>query len=136
MQQFKAISKPIEVDFFSIYTRSGIRYIHLWGYIYESDCYWANMEACGVELPLEEFISESQKRESVLDYTDELYEQCKQYQDNYTEVAIVDVINHYYRDIVFSVDYLAKNDGRPDAYLDYSEVTMDTPDGDYITTPR
>ena len=64
MLPFKPITKPIEVDFFSIYARGGMRYIHLWGYTYKSDSnefitpdnpdgiYWANMEACGLEIPL------------------------------------------------------------------------------------
>ncbi len=149
MKKFTTITKPIEVDFFSIYTRNdGVKCIHLWGYTYKSDSnefitpdnpdgiYWANMEACGLEIPLEEFVGELQKNDS-LDFIDELYyEPCKQYQGDYDADGMAVTINHYYNDIVFSVDYPAKNEGRPDAYLDFSEVTMDTPDGDYLTYPR
>ena len=145
MQQFKSITSPVEAEFFSIYTRDGVKYIHLWGYTYKSDSnefvtpenpngiYWANMEACGLEIPLSEFLSEAQECESIMDYTNDLYEQCSQYQGDYDENGILDAINHYYQKVVFSVDYPAKNEGQPDAFLDYSEVTMETPDGDYIT---
>lgn len=132
MKPFVPLTKPEEVEFFSIYTRGGVKYIHLWGYTYESDDYWANMEACGVEIPLAEFLSESKKYDDPVDYVNDLYEVCKQYQGDYDEKGIVEVINHNYRDIVFSVDYPAKNEGNPDAWLDYTELTMETPDGDYI----
>ena len=121
MKKFTPVTKPVEVEFFSIYTKNdGAKYIHLLGYTYESDDYWANMEACGLELTLAEFIADSQKHENPADYVNELYEQCKQYQGDYTPEELVDVINQYY-------------DGHnPDGYLGYSELTLDTPDGNYI----
>ena len=137
MTPFTPLTKPKEVEFFSIYTRDGIKYIHLWGYTYKSSSnefvtednpdgtYWANMEACGLEIPLEEYLAEGYDN-------DDLYEQAKQYQGDYDEGGMTATINHYYNDIVFSVDYPAKNEGMPDAWLDYSELTMDTPDGNYI----
>jgi hypothetical protein len=130
MQKFTPFTQPREVEFFTVFTQNGERYIHLHGYTYKSDVYWANMEACGVVIPLAEFIQNYQ--ENGMDYVDGLYEQCKQYQGDYDDNGILDVINHYYRDIVFSVDYPAENEGNPDAVLDYGEVTLDTPDGGYI----
>jgi hypothetical protein len=145
MKPFVPITKPEEFDFFSIYVRDGVKYIHLWGYTYESSCsdyeskdnpdgtYWANMEACGLEIPLDEFLSESKEYDGVLEYVnDDLFPSCKQYQGDYTKEEIVEVINHYYRDIVFSVDYPAKNEGLPDTYIDWDEINMDTPCGDYV----
>lgn len=132
MTHFTPITTPQEVEFFTIYTHNGERYIHLHGYTYKSDAYWANMEAmeaCGVIVPLDEFICDYRNEDA---YNDRLYEQCQQYQGDYDEAGIVEVINHYYRDIVFSVDYPAKNEGNPDAWLGFAEVTMDTPDGNYI----
>ena len=128
MMPFTPITTPQEVEFFTIYTHNGERYIHLHGYIYKSDDYWANMEACGVIVPLDEFIRDYRNED---DYNDTLYEQCKQYQGDYTETEIVEVINHYYRDIVFP----AREDnpeGYPDAWLCYGEITDATPDGSYI----
>lgn len=128
---FTPIDKPMSVEFFSIFTDGkGQRFIHLHGYTYESDDYWANMEACGILVPLAEFIS-NYKGDKGGDYINTLYEEAKQYQGDYDEQGIVEVINHYYRDIVFSVDYDNGN-GNPDAYLDYGDITPDTPDGQYI----
>lgn len=140
MKPFTPIIKPEELDFFSIYEDKGVKYIHIWGYTYKSDSiefitednpdgiYWANMECCWFIEPLTEFIAHLNENES---YVDETYCELKQYQGDYTEEKIVEVINHYFRDIVFSVGYPAKNEGLPDAYLDWGEITMDTPCGDY-----
>ena len=141
MLNFKPVTRPSDVDFFTIRTdKNGVKQIKLWGYTYESSdkeweseenpdgIYWANMECCGLELPLEEFLSDDCD-------IDNLYCEATQYQGDYSEKDIVDVINHYYQRIVFSVDYPSKNDGNPDAYLDFGELTMDTPDGDYVTVP-
>ena len=144
MTHFTPLTTPTEADFFSIYTRDGIKYIHFHGYTYKSDSnewvsesnpygiYWANLEVCGAEMPLADFLAEKRNRPVCFLYVDELYEQAKQYQGDYDEAGIVELINHYYRDIVFSVDYPVKNEGMPDAWLGFAEVTMDTPDGNYI----
>jgi hypothetical protein len=144
MKPFSPLTQPEEVEFFSIYTRDGVKYIHLWGYTYESSSnefvtennpngiYWANMEACGLEIPLAEFLDASKGYDDPVDLVNDLYEECKQYQGDYDAEGMVVTINHYYNDIVFSVDYPSKNEGNPDAWLDYTELTMDTPDGDYI----
>ena len=141
MTHFTPLTTPTEADFFSICTRNGVKYIHFHGYTYKSDSnewvsesnpngiYWANLEVCGAEMPLADFLSECRYSFSPVK---DLYEEAKQYQGDYDEAGIVDVINHYYRDIVFSVDESAKNDGMPDAWLGFAEVTMDTPDGNYI----
>jgi hypothetical protein len=134
MTPFKTITKPVSVDFFTICEVGGKKCIHIPGYTYESDEYWANMEACGIVLPLSEFLTEAKSRESVLEYVDELYQEANQYQGDYTAEGIVEVINHYYRDIVFSVDG-DNGEGTPNAYLDFAELTMDTPYGEYVTTP-
>jgi hypothetical protein len=90
------------------------------------------MEACGLEIPLAEFLEEGKAYDDLVDYVNDLYEQAKQYQGDYDAEGMAVTINHYYNDIVFSVDYPSKNEGNPDAWLDYTELTMETPDGDYI----
>ena len=125
METFTPITTPMEVEFFTIFSQDGERYIHLHGYIYRSDDYWANMEACGIIIPLDQFIKNYNERGM-----DELYEQAKQYQGDYDETEIVEVINHYYRDIVFSIP--RDEVGNPDAWLNYGEITDATPDGSYI----
>ena len=133
MKKFKPVTRPVHVDFFSITEIKGVKHIHLHGYTYKSDDYWANMEACGLLIPLSEFVRDF-SADTEGNYVDSLYEQCKQYQGDYTEKEIVEVINHYYSRIVFSA---ARRDGEgmPDAYLDFGELTEDTPEGEYLTTP-
>ena len=148
MEPFKIFAEPTEVEFFSIYTESdGTRYIHLRGYTYFVDGgnpdfmtednpdgdYWANMEARYLEIPLDEFIREYEALgENGNDYVNELYEQARQYQDDYSPEEILDIINHYYGwGEVVDGEYHRVSEGNPDAFLYYSEVTMDTPDGNY-----
>ena len=136
MTPFKPVTKPVSVDFFSVYEDLGVKYIHIHGYTYDAEEYWANMEACGILFPLAEFLQEVEARNGeVLEYVDELYQECKQYQGDYTAEGIVEVINHYYRDIVFACNGQPRGEGNPDAYLDFTELTMDTPCGQYVTTP-
>ena len=89
------------------------------------------MEACGILIPLDEFISNYKGDKGGMDYINTLYEECNQYQGDYDDAGIVEVINHYYRDIVFPARE-DNPDGKPDAYLDYGDITPDTPDGQYI----
>ena len=141
MMPFTPITTPQEVEFFSVIDYIGEKCVHLHGYTYESDSeefvtednpdgtYWANMEACGIVIPLDDFIKEYKERG--MEYANELYEDAKQYQGDYTDEEIVEVINHYYRDIVFP----AREDnpeGYPDAWLCYGEITDATPYGQYI----
>lgn len=131
MKPFEPISNPMEVEFFSILTDDeGKRFIHLHGYTYDTGEYWANMEACGIVIPLHEFISEY-KRGGVK-YVNQLYEEASQYQGDNSDDEIVEVINHYYRDVVFSIPR-EPGDGHPDAWLPLEEVAENTKDGQYIT---
>lgn len=130
MEKFKPIDSPIEVDFFTILEYDGVKQIHLHGFTYPSDDCWVNVEICGLILPLEEFINGLDGNRA-----DNLYCSAKQYARNYyADEDIVNVINHYYRDIVFPLSREGK-EGAPEAYLDFNEITMDTPCGEYVTTP-
>lgn len=129
MTPFFPFSEPDEVEFFSVIDYLGQKCVHLHGYTYKSDDYWANMEACGIIIPISEFVSGYAQRG--MEFVDEEYECAKQYQGDYDDAGIVDVINHYYRDIVFP----AREDnpeGMPDGWLDYGKVNEDTPYGQYI----
>ena len=146
MTPFIPVSKPFHTDFFSIIDQNGEKCIHLHGYTYMSDSeefvtednpdgvYWANMEACGIIVPVKEFVQNFQN-DKEFEYVDTLYQEAKQYQGDYDEVSIVRVINHYYSEIVFSLNGKPRGEGNPDAYLDYGEVTEDTPYGQYLTYP-
>ena len=121
MTPFKSITKPISVDFFSIYEEQGKKYIHVFGYSYESDDYWANMECCWFIFPVSEFVANLKENEN---FVDDTYCDLNQYQGDLTADEMTDTINHYF------------NGHGADAYLDFGEVSEDTPCGDYITTPN
>lgn len=117
MKTFAPLTQPKELDFFTIYEENGIKYIHIFGYSYESDGYWANMECSWFIFPVSEFIA---NLEEYGDFVDETYQGLNQYQDELTAERMTEVINGYF-------------DGKPaDAYLDFSEITMDTPCGNYV----
>ena len=117
MKKFNPVTSPVELDFYSIYEQDGVKMIHIFGYSYKSDDYWANMECCWFIEPLADFIEHLKENEN---YVDDTYCELKQYQGDYTETEMVDIINHYF-------------DGHcADAYLDFSELTQDTPVGDYV----
>ena len=75
------------------------------------------MECCGFYEPLNEFVQHLKDNEN---YVDDTYCECKQYQGDYDADGIVDVINTYF------------NGNPADNYLGFSEVTEDTPCGNYV----
>ena len=130
MKPFVPAERPYEADFFSIYTEGNKRYIHIHGYSYKSDCmdyvtednpngiYWANTECRWLIVELSEFVEAFKAQGS--EYIDELYQECRQGQWDLTGKEMTDAINNYYGKA-------------PDAVLDWGEIGLDTPDGDYIT---
>jgi len=119
MTKFEPLTSPTMVDFYNIFELDGVKYIHIFGYAYESDVYWANMECSNFIEPLESFIANVKKNNDT--YVDEVFEGLSQYQSEHTASSILDVINHYF-------------DGKPADYiLPYEEITMDSPCGNYVT---
>lgn len=131
MEKFEKVTKPFEGDFYSITEQDGVKIIHINGYTYKSDSkeyvteqnpngvYWANLEVCWFIFTLEEFIKNY--KEKGAEWIDECYEERSQYQGDFTEEQMLDSINNRYFN------------GRPaDAYLDFCELTEDTPCGNYI----
>lgn len=129
MRKFIPLTEPESLDFFTIYEDNGVKYIHIFGYSYESSSeeyvsdknpdgtYWANMECCWFIDELSEFIANLKENEN---YVDDTYCELSQYQGDLTVKEMTDTINHYF-------------DGHcPDAYLAFEEITMDTPCGDYV----
>ena len=129
MEQFKKVTKPLALDFYTISKIDGIKTIHIFGYSYESSneefvtddnpngIYWANIECCWFLEPLEEFI---QNLRADYNYVDDTFSEVKQYQSDNTKEQMVDTINKYFQ-------------GKPaDFYLPYEEITMDTPCGNYV----
>jgi len=125
MRPFIAVTKPIYGDFFSILEMGGVKYIHTFGYIYDNGDVWSLNEVSRFFMPLAYFVKEMNTYEDKWDYIDELYEACPQYYDEYpTEEACTEAINHFF-------------DGKPaDSYLSFTDITEDTPCGNYIDLGR
>lgn len=117
------MTEPKEVEFYCIEPDGkGGKQIHILGYTYASDNdtedHWRVAEGTFMIVPLQEFIDHLKAND---DYVGELWCNTKQYEGDYTEKQVVDIINHYF-------DYHTA-----DAELHYSEITMDTPCGNYIS---
>ena len=114
-------TEPQMADFFNIYEVDGIKRIHFFGYLYESDTYWADMQCVGIDLPLDEFIEKAHDYNDLGEcFLDELYEQCKQYQEDLTDEEAVRVFNTYF-------------DGKPaDYFCPVLALTEEHPCGNYI----
>ena len=117
MKPFTPVSEPFEGDFYTIGILDGVKCIHINGYTYKSDNYWANLEVCWFLLPLAEFI---QNLRADYNYVDDTYSALKQYQGDFTEEEMTETINHYF------------NGKGADGYLHFEELTEDTPCGNYI----
>ena len=120
MKGFKKISEPIEMEFFSIEPDyNGGKQIHILGYTYESDTdfgegTWRDVDFTFCIIPLDEFIKNYAK--GGIDYVGEIEDEVKQYIGDKTEEEIVELTNNYFKN---------------GSVLEYSEITLDTPCGDY-----
>lgn len=112
------VTEPEAMEFYSIEPDGkGGKQIHMLGYIYQNDDHWTGVEPAFLILPLREFIDQLKKEE---DYTDRLLSEAKLYEGDYDDEGAVDYINHYF------CGHTANR------RLHYSEITIDTPCGDYI----
>lgn len=131
MQKFDKLSNPIAVDFYSIYDTlgNGNKAIYVYGYSYRSSYkgyeteenpegyYWADTTCRGFAMDLDKFMAELKANKN---FVDDTYCEVDQYQDDLTTEEMVERINTYF-------------EGKPaDAYLPFTEITMDTPCGNYI----
>lgn len=119
------VTEPEELEFYSIEPDGqGGKQIHVLGFCYNGedngDGPWRNVEYTWFIEPLQEFIDHLNEDENyVVNHASEL----KQYIGDYYDDGIVDIINHYF------CGHTANR------RLDYSEITIDTPCGDYISSP-
>lgn len=113
------IEKPIACELYQVDTnKSGVKFIHIFAYTYESDVDWRLIEGTWMIESLDKFIEGFAEHGE--DYTNEAWEQTKQYEKELSGEALVNAINHYF--------YGRSADG----FLQYGEITMNTPDGCYI----
>ena len=117
MEKFEKVTTPVELDFYSIFEKEGVKYIHIFGYSYKSDTYWANMECCWFIEKLADFIKHLKENDQ---YVDDTYCDVSQYQSDKNDAEMADTINTYF-------------DGKPaDYYLPFEEITEETPCGNYV----
>lgn len=119
MEKFKKVSEPIETDFYSIYrNKKGEKEIHINGYTYYGDQFEV-VDVCWFIEPLKEFVKHIADND---DYVDEMLGEHKQYHLDMTDEEGVSAINEYF------------NGNPADYVLHYTEITEDTPCGNFITS--
>jgi len=117
------VMEPEAMEFYSIEPDGkGGKQIHVLGYCYtegddQGEGPWRNVEYTFFIEPLQEFIDHLLEDEN---YVDDTASELKQYIGDYTDEGMVDIINHYF------CGHTANR------CLHYSEITIDTPCGDYI----
>lgn len=117
MRKFNPVSKPKALDCYAIELDDlGQKQISLLGYTYKGD-QWKTIDVRGVCLPLSEFVEGMEESE---DYVQSLLECSKEYEHDVTAEECCVAINRFY-------------DGKPaDYYLNFTDVTIDTPVGNYV----
>lgn len=122
MKKFKETTKPLGLDFYSISQNDkGEKEIHIYGFTYigdseNEDC-WKCLEVCGFIQPLADFIQHVKNNPG---YVNKEIPEHKQYIEDMTADEMVESINSYFN-------------GHPADYvLDYSDITIDTPCGNYV----
>ena len=118
IKPFERTIEPFEGDFFSIEEdENGRKQIHIDGSNWKSDDEWRHSEYVFLIVPLDEFIPNVAARG--IEYVDELFEGAKTGILEHTGPEIIQMMNHYF------------NGERPDGFLDYCDISMDTPVGNY-----
>lgn len=122
MEKFNSVTEPMELEFYSIEPDGkGGKQIHILGFLYIGDedngqGFWRNVEYTGFIEPLEKFVI---RFYGIENYVDDTASRLNQYIGDHTDEQVVDIINHYF------------NGHHADYYLDYNEINMDTPCGNY-----
>lgn len=116
MKKFEKLTKAAELDFFRIYMENGNKKIDIMLQTSYGDNWGLFVINRFIE-PLEEFVSHVKENS---DYVNEKIGECKQYVEECTESQIVGISNEW-----FCGD-------APEYYLDYAEITMETPVGNYV----
>lgn len=116
MKKFSKVKSPEELDFYSIYlNEDGEKEIQIHGYTYYGD-HWIFSDIGWFTQRLEDFVNDM-KEDS--DYINNCYSEAKQYEEDLSSRRMVNLINSYF-------------DGeKPDYYLQFSDITMETPCGNY-----
>ena len=106
-----------DIDFFSILHGE----VHIFGTLWK-DCEDIHEVTYKFAIvPIFEFVKKY--KESGMDYVNDLLGGVQQYEsDNLTEEDAEDIFSHYYNGV------------SPEGELDYSEIAINTPEGNYFTS--
>lgn len=118
MEKYIKLESPAELDFFTIEEHNGKKSIHLFGYCYDGDDSFKFVEMYGLQMPIGDFVSSMKEN---VRFVDELYEDAKQGICDVHYEDAVDTINEYF------------NGNSADYYIDFSEITEETPCGNYVS---
>lgn len=121
MKKFKPIkkidSKSVYTDFYSIEEINGVKHIHIFGCLWADDGRIFCEEYVGFVEPLADFISHLNEDAY---YVGNKIATLTQYSENMEETDAIECINTYF-------------DGKgADYILDYTDITTDTPIGNYM----
>lgn len=109
---------PFEGDFYSIETVDGKKQIHIFGTLWKSDDEWRHSEYIFLIVPLDEFIEKYSSEGK--EFIDSLMSDAKTGINELTQRQAEDTICGYF------------NGKHPEGRLQYGDITMDTPDGNYF----
>lgn len=108
-----------DCDLYSIEMNDGRKVIHVNGYFYDAcgdeEKPIRHVEACWCYVDIEELVQVEDRQDAV----DEAFSYCKQYIADLTNEEAQEQLDHYFN-------------GNPPSRLCYSDITLDTPCGDYI----
>lgn len=125
--KIKDVDRILDCDFYSVEEDShGNKEVHVSGYFFTNgesvtdnpDEIFRSVEYTGYIVPLAEFLTLIQN-----DEVDEKASEYKQYWGDLTKEAVKDSVLHYFN-------------GKPGNPLPYSELSLDTPCGDYINISK
>ncbi len=126
--------KYLEKEFYSVEEEKGQKLVHIHGYVYDAggsineekpDETYRCIDISWGYIPIEEFVGMTDE---------EVYERinrCKQSIDDLTEEGAIEVMENYYE--FFDENLNGENNYRwSGTELPFSEITVDTPCGDYV----
>lgn len=110
--------QSFEIDFYSIEDNNGCKDIHIFGTLWRDGGICHATDYTFLIIPLDEFVSRFNEDKN---YVITRMEEVTQYEDKLTYKECFDLLAHYF------------NGNPADAILDYADITLDTPIGNYRT---
>lgn len=106
-------------EFYSIERKYGAKYIHIWGYFYNSfepeDRHYRLVEYIGFEERLEDFLRWKDDKDTY----DKKQSACKQSIEDFACQEALNAMRTFYN-------------GKPPARMSWDRLSMETPEGNYV----